>query len=284
MPWGHQPIYAYGVLLGMSLLLGWQITLRLSKQAGIDPSTAGDVYLTAAIAGLVGARGLYVLTNRDEFSSLAQWFDLRNGGLVAYGGFLGGFLGAALHQRFKQGSLLALADCAAPAIAVGVFLTRVGCYLYGCDFGTRLSATAPSWLATLGRFPHWPENGDLRGSPAWLHHVDAYGLARDAEFSFPVHPTQLYEALLGLVLTGLCLWLFKRRAFVGQVLLVLCMTYGSARFVLEYLRDDPERGSAFGFSTSQLISLCIVPIAAVAYSLLRKPAAPATFHSQQKRF
>jgi prolipoprotein diacylglyceryltransferase len=50
------------------------------------------------------------------------------------------------------------------------------------------------------------------------------------------------------------------------------MTYGVARFFLEYLRDDPERGQALGFSTSQLISLCIVPIAAIAYSLLRKPA------------
>jgi prolipoprotein diacylglyceryltransferase len=52
---------------------------------------------------------------------------------------------------------------------------------------------------------------------------------------------------------------------------VLCISYGTARFMLEYLRDDPERGQAFGFSTSQLISLCIVPLAGIAYSLLRKP-------------
>jgi phosphatidylglycerol:prolipoprotein diacylglycerol transferase len=125
----------------------------------------------------------------------------------------------------------------------------------------------------LGSFPRWPEHtGALRGAPAWLHHVDSYGLSREAAYSFPVHPTQLYEALFGLVLAVLCLFIFQRRAFVGQVLLVLCVGYGSVRFVLEYLRDDPERGQAFGFSTSQLISLCVVPIAAVAYSLLRKPA------------
>jgi phosphatidylglycerol:prolipoprotein diacylglycerol transferase len=270
-PWGQQPIYAYGVLLGLSLLVGWQITLLLGKQADINPAILGDSYLTAAICGVVGARSLYILTHRDEFSSLAQWFDLRSGGLIAYGGMLGGFAGAALHSRIKHLSLLDIADCAAPAIAVGLFLTRIGCYLYGCDFGTRLSEGAPAWLARLGTFPHWSEqDSGLRGSPAFLHHVDAYGLPREAMYSLPVHPTQLYEALLALGLAVLCLWRFQRRAFLGQILLILCMSYGSARFLLEYLRDDPERGEALGFSIAQLISLCLVPIAAIAYTLLRK--------------
>jgi phosphatidylglycerol:prolipoprotein diacylglycerol transferase len=226
------------------------------------------------ISGVVGARALYVVANHAEIGGVAEWFDLRSGGLVAYGGFLGGFAGAAVHARIKHLALLDLADGAAPAIACGLFLTRIGCYLYGCDFGTRLSDSAPRWFARLGTFPHWPDNsGPLRGSPAYLHHVAAYDLPRDALHSFPVHPTQLYEALLGLLLVGLCLWMFQRRVFRGQVLLTLCMVYGCVRFFLEYVRDDPERGSAFGFSTSQLISLVLVPIAAVAYSLLRKPKA-----------
>ena len=275
-PWGSQPIYAYGVLLGLSLLVGWQITVQLCKSLGLPSAAVSDVYLTSAITGVVGARALYVLANHAEIGGIGEWFDLRSGGLVAYGGFLGGFAGAAVHARMKRLELLDLADGAAPAIACGLFLTRIGCYLYGCDFGTRLSDGAPRWLASLGTFPHWPDNsGPLRGAPAYLHHVDAYGLPREASFAFPVHPTQLYEALLGLLLVGMCFWLFQRRAFRGQVLLSLCMVYGGVRFFLEYLRDDPERGSAFGFSTSQLISLGLVPIAGVAYSLLRKPK-PAT--------
>jgi phosphatidylglycerol---prolipoprotein diacylglyceryl transferase len=272
-PWGPQPIYAYGVLLGLSLLVGWQITLMLGKHSDMSAGTLGDVYLTAALAGVVGARALYVVTNHEEFDSIGEWFDLRSGGLVAYGGFLGGLIGAAVHLRIRRASLLEFADCAAPAIASGLFLTRIGCYLYGCDFGTRLPANAPRWLARLGTFPRWTDNaGELRGSPAFLHHVNAYGLSRDANFSWPVHPTQLYEALLGLILAGLCLRVFRRRNFAGQAMLLLTINYGIARFFLEYLRDDPERGRALGFSTSQLISLCIVPSAAVAYSLLRKPA------------
>jgi phosphatidylglycerol:prolipoprotein diacylglycerol transferase len=273
LPWGMQPIYSYGVLLGLSFLVGWQVIMLLGKQVGLGSGTLGDVYLSATVCGVLGARLLYVLTNRDEFTSIAQWFDLRSGGLVAYGGFLGGFAGAFVHLRLKRMSVLTLADCAAPAIAVGLCLTRIGCYLYGCDFGSRLPASAPDWLARLGTFPRWEDSiGELRGSPAFLHHVDVYGLSREASFALPVHPTQLYEALLGIVLAAICLRVFQRRAFQGQALLVLSLVYGVARFFLEYLRDDPERGEAFGFSTSQLISLLVVPVAATAYSMLRKRA------------
>jgi phosphatidylglycerol:prolipoprotein diacylglycerol transferase len=272
-PWGAQPIYAYGVMLGVSLIVGWQIMMSLGKRTDLPSGLLGDVYLSAALSGLIGARLLYVAINHDEFDSVTQWFDLRGGGLVAYGGFLGGFLGAAVHLRIKKVSLLVVGDTAAPAIALGLFFTRIGCYLYGCDFGTRLPESAPGWLARIGSFPHWDETRlGLRGSPAYLHHVSSYGLPVDAEFAYPVHPAQLYEAVLGLALTALVFAVFYRRQFAGQALLVLAMTYGTARFVLEYLRDDPERGSLFGFSTSQLISLWLVPIALVAYSLLHKRA------------
>jgi phosphatidylglycerol---prolipoprotein diacylglyceryl transferase len=272
-PWGPQPIYSYGVLLGASLIVGWQILMVLGKRGGLGPDLLGDLYLTAALSGLVGARALYVWVNREEFTSFVQWFDLRGGGLVAYGGFLGGFFGTAVHARIKRVSLLRVADAATPAIALGLFFTRIGCYLYGCDFGSRLSDSAPRWLAHLGHFPQWDEHTlGLRGSPAFLHHVDTYGLARDADFAFPVHPVQLYEAALGLLLSAAAFTLVRRPKFDGQPLLSFAIAYGAARFLLEYVRDDPERGSFLGFSTSQLISLLLVPAAAIGYSLLRKRA------------
>lgn len=270
-PWGAQPIYAYGVMLGLSLLLGWQVLMTLGRGAGVASSLLGDVYLTAVVSGLVGARVLYVWINREEFSAIGQWFDLRGGGLVAYGGFIGGFLGALIHLRIKRASLLNIGDAAAPAIALGLFFTRIGCYLYGCDYGKRLSDSAPEWLARLGRFPHWADDElGLRGSPAFVHHVNAYDLSRSAEYSFPVHPVQLYEALFGLALTAALVFLFYRRRFAGQVMLALTVVYGIGRFALEYLRDDPERGSLLGFSTSQLISLALVPTAAIIYGLVAR--------------
>lgn len=270
-PFGTQPVYAYGVMLGLSLLFGWQIVMLLGRRDGLAAGLLGDVYLTAALAGILGARLLYVATNLEEVGSPAQWLDLRGGGLVAYGGFIAGFLGAVVHLRLKKTPILAFADPAAPAIGVGLFFTRIGCYLYGCDFGTRLSERAPAWLAELGTFPRWVDS-ELRGSPAFTHHVSVYGLPHDALYSYPVHPTQLYEAALGLLLAALSFWVLRHRKFQGQALLVLTLGYGVSRFLLEYLRDDPERGLAYGFSTSQLISLVLVPVAAIAYSVLARRA------------
>jgi phosphatidylglycerol:prolipoprotein diacylglycerol transferase len=187
---------------------------------------------------------LYVLTNSGAFHSLADVLALRRGGLVAYGGFLGGLLGAWIFLRHQRLPLLPWADVAMPALASGLCLTRIGCYLFGCDFGRPLSEHAPRWLARLGTFPRWDEGlvGGVSGSPAWTQHVAVHGLSPDAETSLPVHATQLYEALVGLALVGLALFRLPRRSFRGEVFLTCAFAYGLLRFGIEVLRDDAERG------------------------------------------
>ncbi|HZU84061.1 MAG TPA: prolipoprotein diacylglyceryl transferase family protein, partial [Polyangiaceae bacterium] len=61
--------------------------------------------------------------------------------------------------------------------------------------------------------------------------------------SFPVHPTQLYESLVGLGLLALLLWQRRSTRFRGQVFFLFVFAYGFLRFVLELWRDDVERGS-----------------------------------------
>ena len=77
----------------------------------------------------------YVLTNLDRFDNFFDIFKVWQGGLVAYGGFLGGFVGALVFCRVKGIRLLAWADCAVPSLCTGLMITRIGCLLYGCDFG-----------------------------------------------------------------------------------------------------------------------------------------------------
>jgi phosphatidylglycerol:prolipoprotein diacylglycerol transferase len=245
------PIYAYGVMLGISLVVGWYLTLPLSEKDGLPKETMANCYVITALAALAGARLLYVITNPDEFKSVWDLFALRNGGLVAYGGFIGGLLGSWAYLSPKKIRLLAWADDAVPSLASGLLITRIGCYLFGCDFGTRLSDGAPHWLKTLGTFPHWA-SGTLasgEGSPAYVRHLDLYrGSALEQEIlkmnsSFPVHPTQLYESLVGLGLLVLLLWQRKYTRFRGQVFFLFVFAYGFLRFVLELWRDDVERGS-----------------------------------------
>jgi len=245
------PIYAYGVMLGISLVVGWYLSLPLAERDGLPKETIANCYVITALAALAGSRILYAITNPDEFKSFWDLFALRNGGLVAYGGFLGGLLGSWAYLASKKIRLLAWADDAVPSLAAGLMITRIGCYLFGCDFGKRLPDGAPHWLKTLGTFPHWAA-GTLasgEGSPAYVRHIDMYrGTPLEAEVvrmntSFPVHPTQLYESLVGLFLLVLLLWQRKHIRFRGQVFFLFAFAYGVLRFLLEIWRDDVERGS-----------------------------------------
>ena len=248
------PIYSYGVMLGLSLVVGWYPTLGLANRDGLPNETMANCYVFTAIAAVVGSRILYVLTNLSEFEDASHNFDLssifalRRGGLVAYGGFIGGLLGSWAFLNRHKIRLLAWADVAVPSLASGLFITRIGCYLFGCDFGRRLSPTAPGWLQKLGTFPHWAA-GTLdggEGSPAYVRHLEEFrGTPMGAELvrnnhSFPVHPTQIYESLVGLSLLGLLLWQRKHLKFRGQVFFLFVYAYGFARFLIEMLRDEPE--------------------------------------------
>ena len=270
LPWGDQPVFSYGVMLGTALLVAWFTIMRLGKrEPSLSPELMRNTFLITAVSAILFARLLYVATNPSEFDSLADIFNLQGGGLVAYGGFFGGLLGSWLFLRFKSVSLLAWADVVAPTLGTGLGLVRIGCYLYGCDFGVPLGPSAPSFLRRWGTFPRWTVDG-LHGSPAWSRHVAAYDLSPFADYSQPVHPTQLYESVVGFALAGVAFFVWSRREFRGQVILVVATLYGIWRFLIEYVRDDPERGFYLGFSTSQIISLGLVPVCAFLYLELRK--------------
>jgi phosphatidylglycerol:prolipoprotein diacylglycerol transferase len=239
------PIYSYGVMLGLSLVVGWYLTLGLAKADGLPREQMANNYVITAIAAVVASRLLYVVTNLHEFETFGDLFSMRRGGLVAYGGFIGGFIGSYAYLKLKRLPLLPWADVAVPSLASGTAITRIGCYLFGCDYGQPLSAEAPAWLQRLGRFPHWEEGlvPAGAGAPAWVEHVRTRGLDPEATHSLPVHPTQLYEVLVGAALLVLLLWVRRRQRFRGQIFFLWAFTYGALRFVLEIWRDDPERGN-----------------------------------------
>ena len=245
------PIYSYGVMLGLSLVVGWYLTLTLAERDGLPKETMANCYVIVALSAVVASRLLYIVTNPDEFKQLADGWDLRRGGLVAYGGFVGGFIASWAYLKTQKINLMPWADVAVPSLASGLLVTRIGCYLFGCDFGKRLSETAPGFLKKLGTFPHWPDQtlASGSGSPAYVRHLELFrGTPLGSEVvssnaSLPVHPTQLYESLTGLFLLGLLLWQRKNQKFRGQIFFLFTFTYGAIRFVLEVLRDDTERGS-----------------------------------------
>lgn len=239
--WKPVPIYSYGVMLGTSMVVGWFLALRLAKRDGISNEKAGAIYMWTAVWAIIGARALYVITEWREFSSVLDVFLLNKGGLVAYGGMIGGFLASWYGCRKRKIELLRWADVSAPAVILGTAITRVGCLLFGCDYGRR--AEVP-WAI---RFP--------AESPAWHDHVGHFGLDKSAAWSFSVHPTQIYESLVGLALFSLLMYLRRVRKFSGEVFLGWVLGYGILRSVIEIYRGDADRGNVGMLSTSQFIGI-----------------------------
>ena len=253
LPGIHLPLYSYGVMLGLSLIVGWYIVLGLCEREGqgMTREKMGSLYVWTAVCSVVAARLLYVLTNLDRFDNLIDVVKVNQGGLVAYGGFIGGFLTGIVYCQVKRLRLLSWADCVVPSLGTGLMFTRVGCLMFGCDFG---KVTSASWAVT---FP--------AHSPAWNEQLRAHLIAADAVRSLPVHPTQIYESLIGLSLFGLVMLVRRYRQFSGQMFCVFTMAYGVLRFFVETLRADEQRGEIGPLSTSQFIGLVTSVLAAAVY-------------------
>jgi prolipoprotein diacylglyceryl transferase len=273
-PWSPLPIYAYGVMLGTSLIVGWFLVMRFAKQDGIGQEAAATIYMFSAIWSIIGARLLWFITDDSgPDRSIFELFKIQNGGLVAYGGMISGFIATCYLCYKRKIPLLRWADVSAPAVVLGTAITRVGCLLFGCDYGAR------SDLPWAIRFP--------RNSPAWYHHVRDLPLSErlpeSAAWSYPVHPTQIYESAVGLFLFALLMLIRKYRTFSGQVFLGWVLGYGVLRSLIEIVRDDDDRGvhrlplTNATASTSQIIGVAsvILGLGLLVYLLRRYRADPA---------
>jgi phosphatidylglycerol---prolipoprotein diacylglyceryl transferase len=250
------PIYAYGFMLTVSVLVGRWLAIRSAGRAGIDRTLADRCATWTLVGAIVGCRFLYVITNLDQFDHVLDVFAWWRGGVVAYGGFIGGLFAAILFCRIHRIRLLAWADCVVPSLCVGLAITRVGCFLGGCDFGHVWDGP---WAV---QFPV--------GSPAFAEHVTAGLLSPRASSSLPVHPTQLYEAVAGLLLLVVVLALQRVRQATGSALAAFALGYGVLRYLIEIVRADPNRGAIGAWSTSQFIALVTCAAAIALLVILRR--------------
>jgi len=154
---------------------------------------------------------------------------VQRGGLVYYGGLIGAALACLLYARVKHLPLWKLADVLAPSIALGSVFGRTGCLLNGCCYGR--ACTLP-WAI------HFPPG----------HETYPNG----------VHPTEIYDALLNLVLYLGLAWLFRRKKFDGQVFAAYLMCYAVTRSIVESFRGDYTPVHLHGGLTpAQLVSIGI---------------------------
>jgi phosphatidylglycerol:prolipoprotein diacylglycerol transferase len=244
--WGY-PIYSYGVLLAIALILALYVAARLAKQDGLPGERMYDLGLWILIGGLVGSKLLLAIL--DPNVKVFSWDFARSGG-VYYGGFLGGLAIAAILIPIYKLNFWKVADAFAPAIALGQFFGRQGCFAAGCCYG---SETHLPWGVHFSDKAH-----DMTGVPVY----DATGAA------LYLHPTQLYESFAMLAVFAFLYFLHRRKKFDGQIIILYMVLYPLIRFTIEFFRAD-FRGDLFGItaatgvSPSQIISLLVAAGAAV---------------------
>ena len=260
---GGAPVYAYGFMLGLAVVVGWNLSIVLAARGGLDaPRVAWGAGVIALLA-ILGSRLLHLIVNPAEWAHPAAWLDF-GGGIVAYGGFLGGTLGAGLAFARTPAGFLRYADVVSPGVALGIGLTRIGCFLNGCDFGM---PTARAWGVRFPRDRVLGPGLPVGWSPAWEQHyrtgasLGGETVTAASAWSLPVHPTQLYESALGLALFVLLLALRRRRPFPGAVFLALVAGYGLGRAAIEAFRGDALRGLVLGLPTSQFLGLATAALA-----------------------
>jgi len=244
------PLPDYGHLLSLALLLGLAWTYRRLRRLGHSEEERSAVLLSAVVGIYVGAKLLYLAQYQGEIVRAVEspLLFLRSG-YSLYGGLAGLAVGVLWAARRHPVSAFAVLDAMTPSLALGLAITRIGCFLAGCNFGR---TSALPWAV---RFP--------AGSPAWSQQVAAGLLSADFPLSLPVHPTQLYESALGVVLCLAAVAGARRLAGRGGLFFTMAAAYALFRGPEESIRADAS-GVTFGsFTFSQGVSLALL-LAAVA--------------------
>ena len=258
---GRFSIYSYGVLLAAAYLVGLQFALMRARARGLDPARVMDLGIWIIVSALVGAKLMLLVVNFRQFTAdPRELVSLARSGGVFYGGLIAG-VGVALWciRRYRL-PLWTTTDVFAPGIALGHAVGRLGCLMAGCCYGRPGSVP---WAITF-RDPAAAANV---GTPLGV----------------PLHPTQLYEAGAEAVILIILLALERRgRPFPGRTFWTYVLLYGGSRFAIEFFRGD-SRGLVFGaVSTSQFVSIILVPLAIVMLVLLGRRSGP-TPHAAAQR-
>jgi phosphatidylglycerol:prolipoprotein diacylglycerol transferase len=245
---GGFPVYTYGLLLAAAYLLGLQFALVRAKSRGLDPNRVMDLGIWIIVSALVGAKLLLLVVDRDKFgTNPAELLNLLRSGGVFYGGLIAAVAVALWYLWRHRMPVWTVTDVFAPGIALGHVVGRLGCLFAGCCFGTR---TDVPWAITF----HSEFAAQNVGTPLGI----------------PLHPTQLYEAGAELlILIVLLLTEKKGRTFPGRTIWGYMLLYGISRFIIEFYRGDP-RCMIGDFSTSQFVSLLIVPLSIVMLVVLSR--------------
>lgn len=247
IPLGPLTLTGFGIAVFLGFAISQVISQKELSRRGhqSDADVIPDIVLASVLGTLIGGKIYYVSVITKDWSDLFS-----RAGFVFWGGFMGAVLANYLYISYKKLRFVRFADVAGIAIAAGYAVGRTGCWAVGDDYGRPWSGP----LAVI--FP--------RGAPPTT-------AGQLAEYGFPippgatpdtlvaVHPTQLYETVMGFLMFAIVWRLRDHKHAEGWLFGVYCVVAGIERFIIEFFRAKDDR--FFGpLTAAQVIGLVITAI------------------------
>ncbi len=253
LPFDSFPVFGYGFMLLVGFLSGVKLAERRARLEGLEPTLVMDLAFWLLIAGIGGARLFYLVQYADRVFKdkhgvelVTAALNLSQGGLVLFGGLLGGAAAYFIFCYRRGINPLRLGDIATPSIFIGIGFGRIGCLLNGCCYGDRCELP---WAIA---FP--------AESVPWQAMVQRGFLDPDSLVTLTLHPTQIYSSINAFLLAWVVTAFYPRRRYDGETFALGCILYAITRFTIEYLRNDELGQLGTGLTISQLVSIGILLI------------------------
>jgi phosphatidylglycerol---prolipoprotein diacylglyceryl transferase len=264
-------IYWYGILIAIGILLAaWWGSYEIKKRG----HSADELYnglLVVVLSGYFFARLGYVIATElnnpgQQFNSLWEMFNLRDGGLDMFWGMLGGALAGYIFLRWRKLSVWDYADVAGPALLLAQALGRWGNFINQELYGV---VTTRPWGILIEPAYRVPPFNDLTTYPL------------DTRF----HPLFLYESLAFLIGFAILAYLchqFRDIWRAGTIFGITLIWWGGNRFWIELFRPDQPTFGNSGI-TNGMISATVIMLLGVILLLVRYDRLHLGFSQTHKR-
>jgi phosphatidylglycerol:prolipoprotein diacylglycerol transferase len=233
-------------MLGISFIVASILFSREIKRKKFSENIAVNVTFIALVGGIIGAKLLYVI-EEGNFEGLFS-----PAGLTWYGGLILATVLIYVYVRIKKVPFLAVCDAAAPSLALGYGIARIGCHLSGDgDYGVPVSEFA-SWVPWGTDY----SKGTLPPSVAFRGTEIAEKFGGVVPNDTPCHPTPIYELILAIIIFAI---LWRRRERItesGKLFFLYLILSGISRFLVEFIRLNPR--ILFDLTEAQIISLLMI--------------------------
>lgn len=245
---GSFEIRYYSLMWMAAFLAGIYVFTKMMRHESMDPKLVDSAFFYAFISTIVGARlGHCIFYEDAEFwSNPLQLFNLRQGGLASHGAAMGLLVGLWLFSRKHKLPYIWTLDRVVIVVPLGGAMIRMGNlfnsevygFATGSDYGFRFIENLPSWMA-----------------------------GAEPIYSLPSHPTQIYEAIIYVLIGILLIWLFFNteiaKKYPGMIFGIFLITLFGSRFFVEELKQvqdavDANFMARYKMNLGQALSLPFV--------------------------